>query len=404
LSVEARPCSSIDELVEALEPISHYFGSASSPEFAERFAQWVDLDRVLVGIVDGRIVGGAATATFDVSIPGGATVPAGGVTVVGVLPTHRRRGVLNAMMQAQLDDALARDDALACLWASEATIYGRYGYGLSSRMGELTLARERTAFAEPFTPRGDVRLVDAEEAARVFPELYAQMRAVRPGLMSRSEAWWRTRRLDDDPARRQGGPLAYALLSLDGEPAAYALYRVTQDWHRGASKGSVRVLEAVTPTAESARELWRWLLDFDWTSEFVAGLLPLDHPLFLLLAEPRRMGFTLNDGLWTRLVDVGAALAARRYAGDGELVVEVADATAPWNAGRWRVGADGVERTELDAELRLGVAALGSVYFGGFRFADLARALRVQELRPGAVERADALFRSDVEPWCAEIF
>ena len=404
MTVEVRACTSIDELVEALEPISHYFGSASSPEGAERFAQWVDLDRVLVGIVDGRIVGGAATVTFDVSVPGGATIPTGGVTVVGVLPTHRRRGVLNAMMQAQLDDARARSDALACLWASEATIYGRYGYGLSSRMGEMTLARERTAFAEPFTPRGEVRLVDAEEAARVFPALYAQMRAVRPGLMSRSEVWWRTRRLDDDPARRQGGPLTYALLFLDGEPAGYALYRVTQDWHRGASKGSVRVLEAVTPTAESARELWRWLLDFDWTSEFVAGLLPLDHPLFLLLAEPRRMGFTLNDGLWTRLVDVGAALAARRYADDGELVVEVADGTAPWNAGRWHVGADGVERTEQGADLRLGAAALGSVYFGGFRFADLARALRIEELRPGAVERADALFRTDVEPWCAEIF
>jgi predicted acetyltransferase len=127
LTVEARACASIDELVEALEPISHYFGSASSPEGAERFAQWVDIDRVLVGIVDGRIVGGAATATFDVSVPGGATIAAGGVTVVGVLPTHRRRGVLNAMMQAQLDDARARNDALACLWASEATIYGRYG-------------------------------------------------------------------------------------------------------------------------------------------------------------------------------------------------------------------------------------------------------------------------------------
>jgi predicted acetyltransferase len=116
------------------------------------------------------------------------------------------------------------------------------------------------------------------------------------------------------------------------------------------------------------------------------------------------MGFTLNDGLWTRLVDVGAALAARCYAGDGELVVEVADGTAAWNAGRWHVGEDGVERTEQGADLRLGVAALGSVYFGGFRFADLARALRVEELRPGAVERADALFRTDVEPWCAEIF
>ena len=404
MTLEVRPCASADELVEALAPIGHYFGLSGSDGWAERFAQWVELDRVLGARVDGRIVGGAATASFDVSVPGGARVRCGGVTVVGVLPTHRRRGVLNAMMRAQLEDARAREEAIACLWASEATIYGRYGFGLASRMGEMTLSRERTAFAEPFEMRGEVVLVDAAEAGRIAPAIYERMRASRPGLMSRSETWWRTRRLDDDPARRQGGPLVIALLLLDGEPAAYALYRVTQDWQAGVTKGTVRIVEAVTPSAESARELWRWLLDFDWTSQFVAGLLPLDHPLFLLLAEPRRMAFRIDDGLWARLVDVEAALVGRAYAGDGEIVLEVVDRTAPWNEGRFRVTRDGVERSRDAADLRLGAATLGSVYFGGFRFADLARALRVEELRPGAVERADALFRVDVEPWCAEIF
>jgi predicted acetyltransferase len=403
-TVEVRPCSSVEELREALAPINHYFGSDATLENAERFAQWAELERMVAARIDGAVVGGAGSMTFDVSVPGGATVPTAGVTVVGVLPSHRRRGVLNAMMQSLLDDARRRGDAIAALWASEGTIYGRYGYGLAARIGELTLARERTAFAEPFASRGEFRLIDADEAADVFPPLYEQLRAQRPGLISRTDTWWRTRRLADDPARRQGGPLTYALLTLDGATAGYALYRVAQDWRAGASKGTVRIVEAIAAAPEAARELWRWLLDFDWTSQFVAGMLPLDHPLFQLLAEPRRMAFTVNEAISVRLVDVQTALASRAYSGDGEVVLDVSDETAPWNSGRYRVGAGGVDRTEADADIWLGVAALGSVYLGGFGFADLARGLRLEELRPGAVDRADALFRTTAEPWCAEIF
>lgn len=404
MTVEVRPCSSPDELVEAITPIYHYFGTAATAESAERLAHWLELERVLVARIDGSAVGGVGTASFDVSVPGGGTIPCGGVTVVGVLPTHRRRGVLNAMMAAQLADSRARGDAIACLWASETSIYPRYGYGIASRVGEMTLERHRTAFADPFTPRGEVRLVDADEAARVFPALYEQMRRERPGMMSRTEAWWRTRRLDDDPARRKGGPLTQALLWLDGEPAGYALYRVTQEWQGGLTSGTVRILEAVTPTPEAARELWRWLLDFDWTSQFAAGLLPVDHPLFLLLAEPRSMVMRVEDGLLARLVDVEAALGARVFGGAEPVVIDVVDDAAPWNAGRFRVAADGVARTDSEPELRLGIAALSSAYLGGFRFAELARALRLEELRAGAVVRADALFAAAAEPWCAEIF
>ena len=402
--VEVGPCSSIEELRDALAPIGHYFGSEATLERAERFAQWVELERVVAARCDGTVVGGAGTISLDVSVPGGATISAAGVTVVGVLPTHRRRGVLTAMMRALLDDARARGDAIACLWASEGTIYGRYGYGVAARTGEMTLPAEHTAFGEPFAPRGEVRLVDADEAAGVFPQLYELMRAVRPGLMSRSEAWWRTRRLHDDPAHRQGGPLSYALLSLDGAPAGYALYRVTQEWRGGSTAGSVRILEAVAPGAEAARELWRWLLDFDWTSQFVAGMLPLDHPLFLLLAEPRRMGFTVGDGIWGRIIDLEAALGARSFTGSDDVVLDVVDDAVRANTGRWRIGRDGVARTGGEPDLAVSIAALASAYLGGFRFADLARALRVEELRPGAVDRADALFRTGAEPWCAEIF
>src|SRR4051794_35493050 len=203
-------------------------------------------------------VGGAGAFSFDLSVPGGASVPAAGITVVGVLPTHRRRGVLTAMMREQLRDCRERGDLAAYLWASEGTIYGRYGYGLASRMGSIVLARERTQFAVPFEPRGTVRLVDAEEAARSFPPLYERSFAERPGMSSRSAAWWGTRRLADDPARRRGGLKTLALLELDGEPAGYAIYDVKQDWRGGVSEGFVNFTEAIAPTPEAARELWRW--------------------------------------------------------------------------------------------------------------------------------------------------
>ncbi len=404
MDIEVRPCASVEELRRAVDVISHYFGSETTLEDAERFATWLEIERMHIALDGDRIVGGAGAFSYQMSVPGGASVPAAGVTVVGVLPTHRRRGVLSAMMKAQLEDSRERGDAVAYLWASEATIYGRFGYGLASRMGEIQLARERTKFALPFEPRGTLRIVDLDEAAKTFPPLYEAVRAQRPGMFERSKAWWETRRLFDNPAHRQGGPKNRVLLELDGRPAGYALYSVKQDWQSGSSKGTVTIMEVVAPTPEASRELWRWLLDFDWTSQFEANLLPVDHELFLLLAEPRRLQFTVNDGVWVRPVDVGAALSARTYAGDGELVLEIADTVLPENAGRWRVSADGAERTKAEADLRVDVTGLGSVYLGGFSFTDLVRASRAEELKPGAAERGDALFATGLAPWCAEIF
>jgi len=403
MDIEVRACSSHEELRDALNVISHYFGSENQLEDAERFAQWIEVERMHAAFDGERVIGGAGAFSFRMSVPGGGSVPAGGITAVGVLPTHRRRGVLTSMMRAQLDDCRARGDVAAFLWASEATIYGRFGYGLASRMGSMTLERDRARLAQQFEPRGTVRLVDLEEAARTFPPLYEQVFATRPGMASRSKEWWETRKLFDNPARRQGGPKNSALLELDGKPAGYALYNVKQDWQSGFSKGTVTLMEVVTPTPEATRELWRWLFDFDWTSQFVADLLPIDHPLFLLLAEPRRMQFTVNDGVWVRLVDVGAALSARAY-NDGEVALEVEDAFLPENAGRWRVTAGGAERTEDAADLRLDVTGLGSVYLGGFSFTDLVLSSRAEELTEGAAERADALFATGLQPWNAEIF
>jgi predicted acetyltransferase len=309
------------------------------------------------------------------------------------------------MMRAQLDDVRRRGEPLAALWASEDTIYGRFGYGLASFSGEIDVPRSATAFAEPFETRGQFRLLGEDEALAPMAEAYERARPAHPGMIVRSAGWWRQRRLADPENRRQGqGELNRLVLTHDGRPSGLALYRVNQRFERGLSAGHVSVIEAVGATAEATRELWRYLFDLDWVGRVKAMLLPMDHPLFFLLARPREMDFRVRDGLWIRLMDIGPALAARRMGVAEPVVIEVADAFCPWNQGRWRVSETGAERTDAESDLACDVTALGSAYLGGFTFRQLANGGRVSERRDGALARADALFPSDGAPWCPEIF
>ncbi len=404
MSIMVAPCQTPDEMVGSISPVGHYFGGPIPPPDAIRFTPFVEPGRAFTARDDGRVVGGCASFPFELTVPGG-TVRAAGVTTVGVYPTHRRRGILRAMMRAQLDDVIRRGEPVAALWASEDTIYGRFGYGMASVSGDIEVPKSSIAFAHPFESRGTFRLVDEDEAMATFAQVYDRVRPQQPGMLARSPEWWRHRRLADPEHRRMGGgELNRVLLTLDGRPAGYGLYRIFQRFEAGGSVGHLQVLEALGDGAEATREIWRYLLDVDWVPRIKATLLPIDHPLWMLLARPREMGFRVHDGLWIRLLDLSVALAARRLADADPVVIEVADAFCPANAGRWRVGPGGAERTTAAAELTCDVTALGSVYLGGFTFRRLARAGRVAELRAGAAARADAVFTADVAPWCPEIF
>jgi predicted acetyltransferase len=205
VTVDIRQCASHEELARALDAIGHYFGVQNTIEDAERFANWMDVERMHAAWENGRVVGGAGAFAYDLSVPGGATVKSAGATVIGVLPTHRRRGVFTAMTRAQLDDVHARGEAVAWLWASEGTLYTRFGYGLGSRIGDIDLSRERTGFARPFEPRGTVRFLELDEALELIPTVHEAAMRARPGMFRRTRAWWETRRLADDPARRRPG-------------------------------------------------------------------------------------------------------------------------------------------------------------------------------------------------------
>jgi predicted acetyltransferase len=328
------------------------------------------------------------------------------VTAVGVLPTHRRRGVLTAMMRAQLDDVHERGEPLAALFSSDERIYGRFGYGLAQLMGEMQLPRERSGFARPLERRGRVRTVDPDEALELFPPIWEELRPHTPGMLSRSREWWELRVLRDPEAWRPpgSGPKRFAVLELEGKVAGYAIYRHAPKWEQGTPTGSLNAIETFATGPQAEAELWRYLFDIEWVATINARMLPLDHPLVFLLAEPRQMRLRVGDGLWVRLVDAGAALSERSYAADGAVVFDVADAFCPWNEGRWKLEDGVAKRTRAAPDLRCDVNALGSVYLGGFTFGQLARAGRVTEARTDASARADALFPSDRAPWCPEIF
>jgi predicted acetyltransferase len=399
---EVRPCRDRDELARALYAIGHFFHGPPTGEQVDRWLRIFELERMHAAFEDDEVVGGAGAFSFDLSVPGGS-LPCAGITVVGVYPTHRRRGALRAMMRAQLDDVRGRGEPLAALWASEETIYGRFGYGFASWGGDIALPRAWSAFASPLGCRGRVRFVEPNEAARLFPPVWEALRRERPGVFARSEAWWEVRTLRRPP-EQDDNPKRFVALELDGRTQAYAIYRTFPAFEAGVSTARLEVFEAVGETPQATAEIWRFLLDIDWTETITASFLPLDHPLLLLLANPRRTGFRLSDSLWVRLVDVGAALSGRSYGDAGPLVLEVRDEFCPWNDGLWRLEGGACSRTDGEPDLALDVAALGSAYLGAVSFTQLRKALRVDELREGAIARADALFAWRPLPWCPEIF
>lgn len=404
MAFDVRPVRDLEEFAAALSSIGQYFGAPPPEERMQRFAELITFERMHGAWSDGSVVGGAGAFPFKLTVPGG-DVPTAGVTVVGTYPTHRRRGVLRSLMRAQLDAVHERGESLAALWASEETIYGRFGYGLASFCGEITLAHEYATLAHPTEPAGELRFVEPDEALELLPPVYERIRMAWPGMFSRNRQWWEDRSLRDPEERREGsGPKRWIVYERDGMIDGYAAYRHKPGWDAGSTVAELRVLEALGATNEALRDIWAYLLAIDWVATVKAWLLPRDHLLFLLLAAPRRMRYRMGDALWVRLVDVGAALSARRYSDDGSVVFDVVDDFCSWNQGRWKLEGGEASRTDDEADLSVPVQSLGSAYLGGISFAELARAGRVEELKDGALGRADRLFRWDRHPWCPEIF
>ncbi|MFE7075849.1 GNAT family N-acetyltransferase [Streptomyces sp. NPDC057620] len=378
-------------------------------ESAEERALWNDLteyDRSL-GVWDGdECVGTAGAFSFRLTVPGGASVPTAGVTMVSVASTHRRRGVLTSMMRRQLDDVRSWGEPLAALTASEPAIYGRFGYGIATQQLRAEIDTDRVRLSVP-DGTDDVRLrlvkPDAEGVPEACEAVYAQQVAVRPGMLARRPGWERLMLLDPESDRKGSSPLQCVLARRGDEVVGYARYFNKPDWDAAGPKGTIelRDLEALDPAAYAA--LWQHLFGIDLTSKVKLWNRPLDDAWQHLVSDSRRCDLAPRDSLHVRLVEVGAALEARTYQAPVDVVFEVEDAFCSWNEGRWRLSGDAkgasCARTTDPADLALSVRDLGAAYLGGVSLASLAAAGRVRELRRGALAEASLGFASVVAPW-----
>lgn len=403
------------EIPTFMTPIALAFAEDPTQAEVDDWLKLLEPDRWLGAFEDPSsevVAGCAAAVSLRLTVPGGE-VAAAGVTGVGVRPDHRRRGILTALMRRQLADVHERGEPVAVLWASEGAIYQRFGYGLAAMDGFFEVAVARTTYAQSRPPEGRVRIVSEAESADLLPPIYEAMRAQTPGALSRSEAWWLDGVLADPEYSRRGASSKFRVVyEAEGAAEGYAIYRVKDEWDHRGPRYVLEVREAVTTTARALRGLWRYLFDVDLVRTVKANRVPLPTPLQHVLAEPRALGLVANDGLWLRLVDLPAALQARRYGAADRIVLEVSDDLCPRNAGRWLVRTTGelgaavadVSRTHEPADLVLDTADLAAIYLGGTRPADLAAAGRIEARTPAALDRASAMFASARSPWCVMMF
>lgn len=406
MDIELRSISRAD-LKDFLATCEAAFGFDVKDEMVERIARILRPERTIAAFDGETMVGTAADFEFVLTVPGGK-VPAAGVTMVGVVPSHRRKGVLTKMMHSQLERVHSSGEPLAVLWASEGNIYQRFGYGVATMYSRIDLDRDRAQFRLSGPATGRMRMLESDKAVDVLADVYDRVCDITPGMFERSREWWEAHTLADPEEDRDGdGPKFRAVWELDGRAEAYVIYRVHQDWDTEPT-GHVRVYEAMGTSPQATREIWRFVIGIDLVARIKGIAQPGLHPLLFMLAEPRRLRARLSDALFVRLVDVRAALEARSYAADGAITFELSDPQFAHNEGRWRLqvnsGRGTVERTTVAPDLVLTASDLASVYLGGFTFRQVLYSGTVTEARPGALWAADTLFRSEVEPWCAEIF
>jgi len=407
VDVEIRPVTA-EEWVDYLRAAHIPFGIQISDEEmkyqSQRFGAW----NTLAAFENGRIVATAGDWDMHLTIPGRADVHAPGVTAVGVLPTHRRRGLLTALMRRQLDDYRGRGEAVATLLAAESVIYGRFGYGWATTSMAAELDHAHGVFTATEGEDVELQLLDKGEAAKVLPDVFDQVRRRQPGEVTRPDGWW-GEFFRDPEWMRDGASERFHVVARRGGDAGFVAYRLKEGWADNLPGSTLRVEHVMATSAAVQAALWRYILDVDLVATVRFENIPLHDPMRWLLRDPRRLRTkTVSDWLWVRLVDVSRALEARRYRLADRLVLDVTDEFLPENEGRYELEAspDGARcrRTTSEPDLRLSVAELGSAYLGGVALSALAAAGRVDECTSGALARADLAFGSDDPPWCSTDF
>jgi predicted acetyltransferase len=373
----------------------------------EKIALWrryVEADRTLVALQDGTIVATSGLHSMELAVPGG-TAPMAGVTAVGVHAVHRGRGLFDRMVRAHLEAIRDRGrEPIAGLWASEAGIYDRYGFGLATRLADVTVSSPDARLRRPVD---DVPLHAAHppDVAGELGAVYDRLWSDRPGLLARRPVDWDAWLSDLERDRKGAGRLRAVLADGPDGPSGYALFAVRHQEGDGGRPGDVvelLELQAVDPGTSAA--LWQHLLGLSLSRSVHWDRAPEDEPLPHMLTDARAVTAELLDALQIRLVDVPRALATRTYAAPVDVVLEVSDPLIADNTGRWRLTGDRCERTDAPPDLALGVTELGAAYLGGTSLATLGAAGRVEERSPGALAAASRAFAGTRAPWAMEEF
>ncbi|MFD6912873.1 GNAT family N-acetyltransferase [Streptomyces virginiae] len=409
VDIREVPESDIDRALELAYLVFH---DRPEKEVREKHhALLASCDRI--GAYDGTVLAGFMAAhDFRLSVPG-ADLPCPGLTFVGVAPTHRRRGLLTGLMTEMLRRTADAGSPLAALWASEAAIYGRFGYGSATTGVTVEIDSTRPLALRIDPDRRPLRMVDPEEAVAVVGPFHEAARALRAGRPTRSAERWSQEWLaeQDEEDEELSPPRIIVLGEADRPIAGYVLYRTKPEDGAGAARvpGLVRVdeLEADTPAVAAA--LWECLASLDLTGTVRAWGRPVDDPLLHFAADRDQVRVTSQfPALWLRLIDVRAALTERSWAAPVEVVLEVHDARMPANAGRFRLaaGPDGAtyEHADSAADLSLDVRELAACYLGGTRVQELVAAGLVREHTPGSAAALDAALRTAVLPHTADEF
>ncbi|MFJ4190453.1 GNAT family N-acetyltransferase [Kitasatospora sp. NPDC089509] len=373
-----------------------------------RRRQW-EPGRMQAGFDGDRQIATFRSFDVELTVPGGALVRADALTNVTVSATHRRRGLLSAMMRRDLESAAQRGCAVAVLMAAEYNIYGRFGFGPATQGCGWTVDLSRTRGPReglPGVPGGRVDFVTLAEQRELGAPLYDRWRLTQPGAIARDELWWeRTTRVIEVPGDDFKEPFVAVHRNADGEVTGLVVYRIDNKWDGAVPDCTLTVEELIALDLPTAVELWRLVLSVDWVRRVVVEGVAPDDPLPLLLQDPRAATPDKGnaDAMWLRLLDVEAAFGARSYGAAGRVVLEVEDHLG-YASGRFaiEVAEDGTGRcvrTTDDADLALDACRLGSLYLGAETVPRLAAAGLLTELRPGAVVAADLLLRTPLRAW-----
>jgi len=406
VTVDFRPIEP-DELYEFASVNLTAFGERLDPWHESWFQRRREQSVTMAAFETGQMVGSSMFFPVEVAVPG-AVVTAAGVTAVGVLPTHRRQGVMRGMMDRLLLQAKESGLSMAALWASEGGIYSRFGFGPAAQSLRIDLEHPKASLV-PAVRSGQMTLVSVEIARRLFPPVHAQLVQQRPGMVGRDQIAWDYALSDDDPLVPREESHLFLLAHDSGDGCdGYLIYRIRGAWSPRGPEGTLLITEMVGSSPRATADMWRYCTEVDLIRRIEAsgrGCRPVDDPLLWLAQDPQAVVSTMRTTIWCRVLDPRALLERRRYQRDGDLTLHL-DPSLDEPGITWhltvRDGVGSCQPSAGQADITMGWSDFGALCLGRRCLTQLVGAGRVRPHSPDIARRAEELLAWEPQPWCFE--